>query len=102
TANCDETVRQLRSMLSTRCVPVQLPIGSEESFKGLVDLVELKAYMGDKATAAELPADMADAISAARDALVEAACEADDELINKFVEGEEITTEEIKRGLSEA
>jgi len=101
-ANFDDTVRQLQSILSKRCVPVQLPIGSQESFQGVVDLVELKAYMGEKGAEAEPPAAMAAATSAARDALVEAACEADDELINKFIEGEEISTEEIKRGLGEA
>src|SRR5438128_125398 len=101
-ANFSETLGQLQSMLSKRCVPVHLPIGSQESFQGVVDLVEMKAFTGGKATPAEPPADMAPEISAARDALLEVVSEADDELIAKYLEGEELTTEEVRRGLGAA
>src|SRR5205823_10451913 len=98
-ANFAETLNQLQSMLSKRCVPVHLPIGSQESFQGIVDLIEMKAFTGDKATPGDPPADMAGEISAARDALLEVISEADDELINKYLEGEELTTDEVRRGL---
>src|SRR5262249_14298802 len=101
-ANFDETLSQIQSMLGKRCVPVQLPIGSQESFQGIIDLVEMKAFTGEKATPAEVPADMTDAAGAARDALIETVSEADDELINKYLEGEELTTDEVKRGLTSA
>src|ERR1051325_5373168 len=61
-ANFDETLSQVQSTLSKRCVPVHVPIGVQEAFKGIVDLVDMKAYMGDKATEADAPADMASAL----------------------------------------
>ena len=92
----------LRVRFGSRVVPVQLPIGSQDSLKGVVDLVEMKAQVGaGKATEGEIPADMADAVAKYREALIEAAAEVDDELITKYLEGEELTTEEIARGLAE-
>ncbi|HET6455666.1 MAG TPA: elongation factor G [Armatimonadota bacterium] len=92
----------LRVRFGSRVVPVQLPIGGQDSLKGVVDLVEMKAQVGaGKATEGEIPADMADAVAKYREALIEAAAEVDDELITKYLEGEELTTEEIARGLAE-
>ena len=64
-------------------------------FKGVVDVIALKAYLGEAATVAEIPADMADAVEEARTQLVEAAAEGDDELIMKYLDGEELSSEEI-------
>jgi elongation factor G len=100
-ANFGVAYEQVRSMLSKRCVPIHLPIGSQESFQGIVDIVEMKAYLGDKAQAADPPEDMGAEIAAARDALLELAAEADEELTLKYLEGEELTPEEVRRGVEE-
>jgi elongation factor G len=98
-ASFEETLRQVQGMLSRKCVPVQLPIGSEHSFAGVVDLIEAKAYMGEKGTEGPPPAEMADAIAKAREQLVEAVAEVDDELVNKYLEGEALSEEEIRDAL---
>lgn len=92
----------LKTRFGTKVVPVQLPIGSQDSFKGVVDLLSMKAYTGTgkQVTAGDIPGDMADAVSKYRDALIESAAENDDELISKYLEGEELTNEEIARGLA--
>jgi elongation factor G len=106
-ANFGTAFDQARATLSKRCVPIQLPIGSQDGFKGIVDIVEMKAYLGDPSTGsgrmtpAELPEDMAAQIKQARDALLELAAEADDDLTLKYLEGEELTPEEVRRGLEE-
>jgi elongation factor G len=92
----------LKARFGTGVVPVQLPIGSQDSFKGVVDLLGMKARIGagKSATVGEIPADMAEAVSKHRDALIEAAAENDDELITKYLEGEELSDAEIARGLA--
>ncbi len=92
----------LRKKFGTNVVPVQLPIGSQDSFKGVVDLLAMKSYTGSgkQITEGPIPADMADAVAKYRDALIESAAENDDELIGKYLDGEELTNEEIMRGFS--
>ena len=91
----------LRARFGTKVVPVQLPIGSQDSFNGVVDLISMKAEIGaGKPTEGEIPADMSEAVAKYREALIEAAAEVDDELITKYLEGEELTNEEIARGLA--
>lgn len=91
-------------------VLVQLPIGKEANFKGVVDLIKMKAYVyakdeSGKVTEQDIPADMKDEVDAAREEAVESIIEADDAVLEKYLEGEEITTEEIsgalKKGLAE-
>jgi elongation factor G len=91
----------LKLRFGATAVPVQLPIGSQDSFIGVVDLVALTAYTGSgkNVTECAIPADMADAVAKYREALVEAAAENDDELISKYLDGEELSTEEVIRGL---
>ncbi|MHB1456661.1 MAG: elongation factor G [Armatimonadota bacterium] len=91
----------LKLRFGTSAVPVQLPIGSQDSFSGVIDLVGLKAYTGSgkNVTEGPIPADMTDAVAKYRDALIEAAAENDDELISKYLDGEELTTEEVIRGI---
>ncbi|MHB0999754.1 MAG: elongation factor G [Armatimonadota bacterium] len=91
----------LKLRFGARVVPVQLPIGSQDTFKGVVDIVNMKAYIGvgKNITESDIPADMADTVAKYREALVETAAENDDELISKYLEGEELTTEEVIRGL---
>jgi len=98
-ANFADALGQVQEILSKRCVPIHLPIGSQDSFKGIVDVVEMKAYLGDKAQPADVPEDMATQVSQARDALIEAVAEADDDLTMKYLEGEELSPEEVRRGL---
>src|SRR3990172_3490641 len=128
-ANFAETLRQVQSQLSKKCVAVHLPIGSQEYFQGIVDLVDQKAYLGEKGTEAAPPAELAGEIEAARGQLLEAVAENDEDLpnknpeggeaggggigqvleavaendedlLNKYLEGEELSVEDIGRGLA--
>ena len=103
-ANFDMCVDQIRNRLGAKAVPVQYPIGAEDQFKGMVDLVEMKAIiytddLGKTSDAVEIPEDLKDKCEQLRLELVEAAAEQDEELMMKYLEGEELTTEEIKRAL---
>jgi elongation factor G len=86
-------------MYGKKVVPLTIPIGNQESFSGIVDLLNGKAYTGDKGTAADAPADMAGQIATYRENIVEAVAETDDDLITKYLEGEELTEDELHRGL---
>ena len=84
----------------TRLIPIQLPWGEKHDFTGVIDLLSMKAYKGVGKTAEDIPAEYKDAADAARTELVEAAAEGDDTLLEKYLEGGELTAEEIARGLS--
>ncbi len=91
----------MRSRLKCNAVPIQLPIGSEDTFKGIIDLVEMQAYvyyddLGKDIRVEEIPADMAELAAKYRGELLEAVAENDDELMMKYLEGEELTIDEIK------
>lgn len=92
----------MHEKLSREIVLVQLPIGAESGFNGIVDIIEEKActYENGKATLIDIPADMLDLVAEHREKLIEVAAECDDELIEKYLEGEELTKEEIIRGLT--
>lgn len=92
----------IRQNLDGNFVNIQLPIGEGPTFKGVVDLLSMKARLGDKDEKSDIPADMADEAEEARMALVEAAAEGDDALIEKYLEGEELTDAEILSGLKGA
>ena len=98
-ANFERTLQALRDTFGGNFVPLTLPIGAEGEFAGVVDLVRMQARMGPKGEVAEIPADLLAQAEEARVQLVEAAAEGDDELIMKYLEGEELTDEEIARGL---
>jgi elongation factor G len=89
------SLKGIQAKLSPRCLPVQLPIGSQKDFQGIVDLVTMKAYIDTDSQEAEIPPTMQEQAEASREKLVEAAVEADDELINKYLEGESINNEEV-------
>ncbi|MBQ7035907.1 MAG: elongation factor G [Clostridia bacterium] len=100
-------VQMMKDRLQCNAVPIQLPIGAEETFKGLIDLVEMKAYvyyddLGKDERVEEIPADMKDKADEYRAALVEAVAEQDEELMMKYLEGEELTTDEIKATIRKA
>ena len=94
-----ETLKHIRERYAGTIVPAHFPVGEGGEFKGVVDLIAQKAYLGEAATPAEIPASIAAAVAEARTQLVEAAAEGDDELIMKYLDGEELTDEEIVRGL---
>ena len=97
-------VDQIKNRLGANAHPIQLPIGAEDKFTGLVDLMNMRAeiYTNDLGTDIrdeEIPADMVEKAKEYRDALVEAIAEQDDELMMKYLEGEEISVEELKASL---
>jgi elongation factor G len=96
------TLAQLQETFGANCVALQLPIGAQDAFAGIVDLVSMKAYLGEKATESEIPGDLAAGAAEHREKLIEAVAEADDELINKYLEGEELSEEEVRRALRSA
>ena len=98
-ARFQAALRRAREVFGGTIVPAQLPIGEGPDFRGVVDLIGMKAYLGEGTDPVEIPAEMADAVEEARTQLVEASAEGDDELIMKYLDGEELTTEEINRGL---
>jgi elongation factor G len=89
------TLKGIQSKLAPKCLPVQLPIGSQSDFQGIIDLVAMKAYIGAASQEAEIPSALREQAEASREKLVEAAVEVDDELINKYLEGGPINNEEI-------
>ena len=100
-------VDMMKDRLKTNAVPIQLPIGSEDTFKGIVDLVEMKAYVyyddiGKDVREEEIPADMLDKATAYHKEMVEAIAEVDEDLMMKYLEEEEITIPEIKAAIRKA
>lgn len=101
-ANFEQTLESLSVKFPDMTfVPVTLPIGSQGSFEGVVDLLSMKAYMNEEAEEADIPADMQDEAEEARLELVEYAAEVDDELMLKYLDGEDLTPAEIVSGLAQ-
>jgi elongation factor G len=101
------TVQMIRDRLGAVPVPVQIPIGRESQFKGFIDLIEQKAILfvddlGTKSDQTEVPAEMVEEFTKHRDFLIERVAETDEELTLKYLEGEEITAEEIREALRKA
>ncbi|MGQ9493370.1 MAG: elongation factor G [Anaerolineae bacterium] len=101
-ANFQRTLEQMRAKFSAHFVPLQLPIGSQATFKGVVDLLSMQAFLGDGKKGSEIPAELRDEAQAMRQQLIEVAAEADDELIVKYLDGEDLSLGEIQRGLAAA
>ncbi len=99
-ANYNKVVDQLRDKFGTSVVPLLIPIGEGAAFKGVINVLENKAYEGTGKALKEVPvpADMASSIQTAMEELTEAAASADDELMLKYLDGEELTHEEILQG----
>ena len=103
-ANFFASVESIRDRLGANPVCVQLPIGSEADFKGMVDLVRMESIvytddLGTTSTRTEIPAEMAEQVDAARHTLLEAVAECDDDLMIRYLDGEELTADEIVAGL---
>ena len=93
------TVGELQSKLSPRCIPVQLPIGAQDDFQGIVDLLTMKSYSGSPVKEAEIPSSLQAQADSFREKLVEAVAEIDDRLLEKYLSGEELSLEELSDGL---
>ena len=103
-ADFHRVVDMMRTRLGTKAVPIQLPIGKEATFRGIIDLVKMKAEVyyddeGKDIREEEIPAELLDEAKALREEMVEAAAEQNDELMEKFLGGEELTQEEIMSAL---
>lgn len=104
-ANFYKVVDQMKTRLKAHPVPVVLPIGAEDNFQGVVDLIKMKGIIWDEASKGtkfnyiDIPADLADKAKQYRDEMIEAAAEANEELMNKYLEEGTLTNEEIVQGL---
>lgn len=103
-ANFMLCVEQLKTRLHANPVPIQLPIGAEDNFKGIVDLIKMRSFihkddLGKEIVEGDIPEDMMEMAKKYREAMVEAAADQDEELMMKYLDGGELTEEEIKKGL---
>jgi elongation factor G len=104
-ANFDRSVEMMKDRLRANAVPIHLPIGSEENFRGVVDLVTMQGLvwdddsLGANFTATAIPAEVADEAAAAHEKLVEAAAEFDEALLEKYLEGKEISPDELRSAI---
>ncbi|MBR3403546.1 MAG: elongation factor G [Parasporobacterium sp.] len=103
-ANFYNAVSMIKSRLGKNAIPIQLPIGAEDSFVGIVDLFEMQAYIyndekGDNISIVPIPDEMKDQSEIYHDDMIEKICELDDDLTMAYLEGEEITTEQLKAAL---
>lgn len=99
-ANFQKAVESVQALVDdTRLIPIQLPWGEKTGFQGVIDLLSMKAYAGKGEKATDIPAEYLEAAAEARMALMEAAAEGDDELLMKYLDGEELSPEEVRKGL---
>jgi len=89
-------------MFGTKCAPIQVPIGSQSDFKGYVDILTGKAYTGTEMAEAAVPADLADSVASYLEQLTESVAESDDALLEKYLDGQQLTEEEISGALKKA
>ena len=104
-ANFFETVQQMKDILGANPCPIQIPIGAEENFKGVVDLIKMKAMywhdetMGAEYDIAEIPAELVDEANEWREKLLDSAASFDDDLMEKYLEGEEVAEEQLIKAI---
>ena len=106
-ANFYGAVDQIKTRLGKNAICIQLPIGKEDDFKGIIDLFEMKAYIynddkGDDISIIDIPEDMQDDAELYRSELVEKICELDDDLMMTYLEGEEPSNDDLKKALRKA
>ena len=98
-ADFGKAIASVQEISDARLIPVQLPWGEKHDFKGVIDLLTMKAYAGDGKEVSDIPAEYMDDAETARMELIEAAAEGEDELLMKYLEGEDLSSEEIALGL---
>src|SRR5258707_1779869 len=104
-ASFDRSFESIITRLGANPISIQIPIGLESDFRGVIDLIAMKALLwndeskGSEYETVEIPAELKDAATAAREKLIEAAASGDDGLMHKYIEGEKISEEEIRQGL---
>lgn len=103
-ANLSETLEELKAEIAKNAVPLSLPIGTGESFTGVVSLLNERAYIadGDKTRETDVPADMAEQVASARELLIDGVAAADDELAEKYLEEGTLSAEDLSKGLRDA
>jgi elongation factor G len=101
-ANFRKALESVQIISDKRLIPVQLPWGEKAEFKGVLDLLTMRAYPGTGDTSQDIPAEFKDEVETARMQLIEAAAEGEDALLEKYLEGEELSPEEILRGFKKA
>ena len=99
-ADYQKAFSSVQDFSETRLIPLQIPWGEKTDFKGVIDLITMKAYTGDGKTAEEIPAEFKEEAEAARNELVEAAAEGNDTLLEKYLEGGELSSDDVIKGLS--
>ena len=97
-----KAVNDIQARFGPKCLPIQIPIGAQHDFQGAVDLLALKAYTGSPPQEGEIPSSLEGQVNTFREKLIEAAAETDDSLIEKYLGGEELTSEELRNGLRKA
>ena len=101
-ADFHRTVEELQSKFGAKCLPLQLPIGAQSEFQGVVDLLTMKSYIGSPPKEAEIPSSLQNQADSLHEKVVEAAAEVDDRLIEKYLGGEGLSLEELSHGLRQA
>ncbi len=104
-ADCGQAIEHIRKNLRMKVLPLQLPVGQESNFRGVVDLIKMKAFVydgpGKKGKEQDIPAELKDEAESLRNDIIESAAESGDELTEKYLEGESLTEEEIVSGIKE-
>jgi len=101
-ADFNRTVKELQANFGAKCLPIQLPIGAHTTFQGIIDLLPQKSYTGTATKEDEVPAELQNEVNSLRENLIEAVAEVDDTLLERYLGGEELSLEELNKGLRQA
>jgi len=101
-ANFAQCVDQIQAKFGSKCAPLQVPIGSHSTFEGIIDLLSMKAYKGNPPTEIKIPDALQSQVAKYREKLIEAVAETNDKLLEKYLGGEELTSEELRSSLRTA
>jgi len=93
------TLSQVQGLWGQKCLALQIPVGTQQALRGVVDLLTMKAYMGERGEEQEIPSELAEQVESLRERLIEAVAETDDTLITKYLEGEDLSPGELVQGM---